>query len=162
MSNIFVDAFLVVLKEAFAGGEAGAGTSFLDDTNADGSGNHGFFAVLAGLNAAQASDSTVLGSSIVSHTAHTAFHIEATLRSAAGDRSPNDWQASFLPRVVSDADWIVQQQRLQGAYSSIVGLAHSTAIWDEHSAVGMMATLAHVSYHLGAVRQILKLARGAV
>ncbi len=162
MSNIFVDAFLVVLKEAFAGGDAGAGTSFLDDTKADGSGNHGLFAVLASLNAAQASDLTVLGSSIVSHTAHTAFHIEATLRFASGDRSPNDWQASFEPRVVSDADWLVQQQRLQDAYSSIVALAHNTAIWDEHSAVGMMATLAHVSYHLGAVRQILKLARVAV
>ncbi len=156
----FVTAFIAVLGEAFSGGEAGKGTAFLDNTNADGTGNHGFFAALDSLSAAQASDATMLGSSIAAHTAHTAFHIEATLRYVTGDRSPNDWQASFEPRVVSELEWITQRNRLKAAHQNIVQLARETPVWDEDSASGLMATLAHVSYHLGAVKQIIKLARG--
>jgi hypothetical protein len=159
MQNIFVTAFFDVLDETLNGGKPGLGTHFLDSTNTDGSGNQGFFATLAGLSAAQASLPTILGSSIAAHTAHTAFHIEATIRSAMGDRSPNDWQASFEPSIVNEFEWIEQQERLKKAHSSLIALAQATPTWDEHSATGMMATLAHVVYHLGAVKQILKLAR---
>ena len=162
MENTFVNAFLRVLEETLSGGKSGQGTHFLDNTNADGSNNQGFFAALASLSAVQASERTVLGSSIAAQTAHSAFHIEATLRFANGDRSPNDWQGSFEPRVVSELEWLVQQQRLKNAYSRIVDLAQNTPVWDLDSATGMMATLAHVTYHLGAVKQIIKLARVVV
>lgn len=160
MDDVFVNAFLRVLEETLEGGKPGQGTHFLDNTKADGSSNQGFFAALNGLSAVEASAVTALGSSIASHTAHSAFHIEATLRFASGDRSPNDWQGSFEPRVVDEPEWLVQRQRLKNAYLGIVDLAHKTAVWDQDSATGMMATLAHVTYHLGAVKQILKLARG--
>lgn len=162
MENIFVSAFLGVLQEAFEGGKPNLGTHFLDNTKPDGSSNQGFFAALDGLSAVQASAPTALDSSIAAHTAHSAFHIEATLRFASGNRSPNDWQASFEPREVNELEWAEQRQRLKNAYSSIANLAQNTPVWDNNSATGMMATLAHVTYHLGAVKQILKLARGSV
>jgi hypothetical protein len=162
MENVFVNAFLDVLEEALEGGKPSQGTHFLDNTNADGSSNQGFFAALDGLNAIQASAPTVLGSSIAAHTAHSAFHIEATLRFASGDRRPNDWQSSFEPRVVDDLEWAGQRQRLKNAYSSLVTLAQNTSVWDKYSATGMMATLAHLTYHLGAVKQLVKLARAVV
>jgi hypothetical protein len=162
MEHIFVNAFLEVLAETFEGGKPNLGTHFLDHTKSDGSSNQGFFATLDSLSPVQASSLTSLGLSIAAHTAHSAFHIEATIRSASGDRSPNDWQGSFEPRVVDALEWAAQRQRLKNAHSSIVDLAHNTPVWDQHSATGMMATLAHVTYHLGAVKQILKLAREVV
>ena len=159
MENIFVHAFLDVFEEALHGGKPNQGTHFLDHTNADGSSNQGFFAALDSLSAVQASAPTVLNSSIAAHTAHSAFHIEATIRFSQGDRGPNDWQGSFEPRVVDELEWAVQRQRLKNAYSSILGLAQSTSVWDKNSATGMMATLAHLTYHLGAVKQLIKLVR---
>lgn len=111
MQNIFINAFLEVFAETFEGGKPGAGTNYLDNPKKDGSSNAGFFAVLASISAEAASSPTALGNSIAAHTAHSAFHIEATLRYAAGERSPNDWQASFLPSVVSSLEWQAQQAK---------------------------------------------------
>jgi hypothetical protein len=41
----------------------------------------------------------------------------------------------------------------------MVGLAQNTSHWDTDAAGGLAAALAHVAYHLGAIRQIVKLAR---
>jgi hypothetical protein len=155
----FVAGFLNVLREAFEGGRPGQGTAFLDNTKADGSGNHGLLAALSSLSAPQASAPTVLGSSVASQASHVAFHIEATLRYVSGDRRPNDWQGSFEPRVVDDVQWQALRQRVKEAYERITALASSTSVLDEATAAGMAATLAHAAYHLGAIRQILKLAR---
>jgi hypothetical protein len=158
MNQIFVDAFLEVFAETFEGGKPGAGTAYLDNTNKDGSGNAGFFALLDALSAEAASKPTALGKSIAAHTAHSIVHIETVLTFAAGDHPSVDWQASFLPETVSSLEWIKQRQRLRAVYAEMVGLAHSTTDWNAGSAAGMMATLAHAAYHLGAIRQILKLA----
>ncbi len=158
-SNPYIAGFLDVLRETFDGGTPGKGTAFLDDTNTDGSGNHGLLATLETLSASQASAPTVLGSSIASQAAHTAFHIEATLKYVRGDRTPNDWPSSFEPRVVNEAQWQALRERVKTAYDNIVQLASSTAELDEATAGGMAATLAHAAYHLGAMRQIIKLAR---
>jgi hypothetical protein len=159
MDNIFVTAFLEVFAETFEGGKPGAGTAYLDNTAADGSGNAGFFALLEGLSAEAASKPTALGKSIAAHMTHSIVHIEMVLKFAAGDRPSVDWQASFLPETVSSGEWVAQRQRLQQAYRAMVQLAHNTPTWNAESAGGMMASLAHAAYHLGAVRQILKLAR---
>jgi hypothetical protein len=158
-TNPYVAGFLGVLRETFEGGAPGQGTAFLDGTNPDGSANHGLFATLEQLTAQQASVPTALHSSIASQAAHTAFHMEATLKYVRGDRSINDWASSFEPRVVNDAEWIKLRQRVKKAYDDIIELASSTTEMSDDTAGGMAATLAHAAYHLGAIRQIIKLAR---
>jgi hypothetical protein len=157
--NPYINGLLSVLRENFEGGQPGQRTAFLDGTKPDGSGNHGLFATLEQLTAEQASAPTALNSSIASQAAHTAFHMEVTVKYVRGDRSIHDWASSFEPRVVNDAQWLALRERVKKAYDDIFELASHTTELDEATAGGMAATLAHAAYHLGAIRQIIKLAR---
>lgn len=159
--KVFVESWLEVLQEAFEGGRPGEGTAFLDGTKADGSGNSGLFATLEALSAEQASDPTALGTSVAAHAAHVAFHLEVMVRWAGGDRGPFDWKGSFEPRIVDETQWQATRDRVRAAYRAFVDLAHRTEVWDENAAGGLAASLAHVAYHLGAIRQVMKLARQA-
>jgi hypothetical protein len=153
----FVDSWLEVLQEACEGGKPGQGTAFLDNTKADGSGNHGLFATLDSLSAQQASNPTPLGLSIAAHAAHMGYHLEVGVRWANGDRGPFDWKSSFEPRLVDQETWEKTRARVREAYKATIALAQNTTNWDEDAAGGLAASLAHVAYHLGAIRQIVKL-----
>lgn len=155
--HALVEAVLAMLKEACEGGAPGQGTGFLDGTKADGSGNHGLFAVLDALDAERASRPTALGLSVAGHAAHLAFHLEAGVRWAKGDRGPNDWPGSFEPRVVDEAAWRATRARMRAAYAANAEYARSVTTWDDDAAGTLAASLAHVTYHLGAIRQAIKL-----
>ncbi|MGI8747104.1 MAG: DinB family protein [Deinococcus sp.] len=151
---------LKVLKEAVEGGVPGQGTAFLDGTKPDGSGNHGLLATLAGLSAAQASDPTVLGLSAAAHAAHLAYHMEVVVRWESGERGPFDWKGSFQPGTVDETAWKQLQERVQSTYGSLVELTRRDTDWDDEekdAAGGVAGALAHVVYHLGAIRQVVKL-----
>ena len=155
----FVDGLLDMLKEACEGGEPGKGTGFLENTKADGSGNAGVLATLDGLTAVQASDPTALGTSIAAHAAHLAFHLEVTVRWANGDRGPFDWKGSVNPGEVDTVAWAARRERVRAAYAGMVAHVRGVKEWTADEAGGLAASVAHVAYHLGAIRQILKLAR---
>lgn len=155
--QVFVNGWLFVLREAVEGGLPGQGTTFLDGTNADGSGNKGLLATLEGLGAEAASRPTALGQSVAAHAAHTAYHMEVIVRYNAGDRGPFDWPGSFNPSRVDEAGWAKLRERVRAAYADLVNLAKTTQTWDEDAAGGMAGALAHVCYHLGAIRQLIKL-----
>jgi hypothetical protein len=156
----FVDGILFVLREAVEGGTPGQGTAFLDGTKEDGSGNHGLLATLDSLTAEQASDPTALGTSIAAHAAHAAFHLEVGVRWEAGDRGPFDWKGSFEPGTVDEATWRATRERVRAAYEGVLNLVKTSSDWSsEDKAGGVAATLAHVAYHLGAIRQQVKLVR---
>lgn len=152
---------LDVLKEAVEGGAPGQGTAFLDGTASDGSGNHGLVATLRGLSAAQASDKAPLGlSAAAAHAAHLAYHLEVVVRWENGERGPFDWKGSFQPGVVDETAWKQLQERVQSAYGGLVELTHRDTDWDDQekdAAGGVAGALAHVAYHLGAIRQLVKL-----
>lgn len=154
----WVDGILDILKEAVEGGTPGQGTAFLDGTKADGSGNHGLLATLDSLTAAQASQD-VYGSSIAGHTLHTAYHLEVIVRwERDGDRGPFDWQGSFGTGQVTDDEWDEARVRLRTAYDSLCAFARTQAAQPATSdAVGGLAGgMAHVVYHLGSIRQMVK------
>lgn len=157
MSKEFLDGWLFVLREAVEGGLPGQPTAFLDGTKADGSGNHGLIATLDRLSAAQASDPTPLGLSIAGHAAHVAYHLEVGVRWANGDRGPFDWPGSFEPRAVDEERWAELRERVRNAYAAVVDMANRTQTWDSDAYGGLSAGLAHVTYHLGAIRQTVKL-----
>ncbi|ADV66315.1 hypothetical protein [Deinococcus maricopensis] len=152
----FVAGWLFVFREAVEGGVPGQGTAFLDGTKADGSGNNGLLGTLARFTAAQASDPGALGISVAAHAAHMAYHLEVLLRWEAGERGPFDWPGSFQPAVVDADAWAALQARVRAAYDAVVAWSGAHTDWSEDAAGGLAGALAHVAYHLGAVRQALK------
>lgn len=156
----WMPGLLFVLKEAVEGGSPGQPTSFLDGTSADGSGNHGLIATLAGLSAVQASTPTDLGLSVAAHAAHSAYHMEVIVRWVQGDRGPFDWKGSFGSGTVTPQEWTTLQARVRAAYEGVVALAQqppNPGESEEDAAGGLAGGIAHVAYHLGAVRQLVKL-----
>ena len=149
------NGLLAVLREACEGGVPGEGTAFLDGTR-NGL-NHGLFATLDRLSSAQASKPTVLGQSIAAHAAHTAYHMEVIVRWEQGERGPFDWAGSFEPRVVDDAQWGVTRARARAAFAALVALIELAPEWNEDTMTSFVGATAHVAYHLGAIRQAVKL-----
>lgn len=154
----YVDGILDILKEAVEGGVPGQGTAFLDGTKADGSGSHGLLTTLATLSAEQASQD-VHGTSIAGQARHTAFHMEVSVRwERDGDRGPFDWKGIFHPAQVSEQEWAELQARVRKAYNELVAFAHTQKdkAPDGDISGGLTGCVAHVAYHLGAIRQMLK------
>ncbi len=154
----WLEGILDILKEALEGGAPGQGTAFVDGTAAGGGGNHGLLATLDGLSAAQASQD-LYGSSIAGHARHTAFHLEVIVRwEQAGDRGPFDWKGSFLPAQVDDAAWDEVRVRVRAAYDALMAFARTQKdrAPDGDTAGGLTGAVAHVAYHLGAIRQMAK------
>lgn len=151
-----LDDLQSILRETFEGGQPGQSTLFLDGTQADGGGNHGLFATLAELSAAQASDPTPLNLSIAAHAAHIAYYLEVGLIFMRGETpsGPFDWKGSFVPGTVDDAAWQALQLRLRAAYAEMmarVAAAEPLAIEE------LVNPVVHSAYHLGAIRQAVKL-----
>jgi hypothetical protein len=154
----WAEGILDILKEAVEGGTPGQGTAFLDGTGADGSGNHGLIATLATLTAAQASRD-VNGATVAGHARHTAFHMEVIVRyERDGDRGPFDWQGSFQPAQADGAEWAEVQARVRKAYEELVAFARTQADLPASGDAtgGLTGGVAHVAYHLGAIRQLVK------
>lgn len=144
---------LEILREACEGGIPGQGTAFLDGTR-DGV-NNGLFATLDRVSAEHAS-SGALGTSIAAHAAHTAYHMEVVVRWANGDRGPFDWKGSFEPAAVDEAQWAATRTRLRAGYEGLVTLARGVKDWNEDETGGLAGAIAHVAYHLGAIRLTAK------
>jgi hypothetical protein len=155
----WIQGILDILQEAVEGGAPGQGTSFLDGTATDGTGNHGLIATLAALRADQASDPTALGLSVAAHAAHMAFHLEVGVRWGQGERGPFNWKGSFGSGRVTPEEWIAIQARVKAAYEALRALAKQPNPDEpsEDTAGGLAGASAHVAYHLGAVRQTIKL-----
>lgn len=153
-----IEGLLDILKEAVEGGAPGQGTAFLDGTKPDGSGNHGLLATLDEVDAVQASHD-VHGTTIAAQAAHTAFHMEVIVRyERDGDRGPFDWPGSFQPAEVDAAGWQELRARVRRAYDELCAFARSQKDRPVDGDVigGLGGGVAHVAYHLGAIRQILK------
>ncbi|WP_034385898.1 hypothetical protein [Deinococcus sp. YIM 77859] len=154
----WLEGMLAILKEAVEGGVPGQGTAFLDGTRADGSGNHGLLATLEGLSAAQASRD-VHGSTIAGHAQHAAFHMEVIVRwERDGDRGPFDWKGSFQPAQVNEEEWRAVRLRVRRAYEALLQFARAQEDQTPNGDVtgGLTGAVAHVAYHLGAIRQMVK------
>ncbi|MDB4908469.1 MAG: hypothetical protein JWO05_3253 [Gemmatimonadetes bacterium] len=158
MSDAFIGGILHIFREICEGGKPGERTAIIDRTEADGTGNHGLLATLDRLSAEQASNPTALGLGAAAHAAHAAYYMEVTTLFARGEHPKMDWPRSFEPHTVSATEWAATRLRLRAAYEDVLALVGETRAWDERAAGGLAGNLAHAAYHLGALRQVVKLA----
>jgi hypothetical protein len=125
-------------------------------------GDSGLLRSLDKLTAREASAGVPGGASIAAHVDHVRYGLSLMNRWTAGENpfDDADWSASWRKTAVSDAEW----QELK------TGLRHEASRWHEAlreprdvTAVelnGMVGSIAHLAYHLGAIRQINRAARG--
>lgn len=144
--DVIIGQLLAVLREAFEGSTQP--WSYFTDGPADAA----LLGTLAKLTAAQASQ-PIGGSSIAAHVHHVRFGLGASAAWIDGDRSPRDWQESWQVKTVDDAAWSRLQQELRKGYLELRQAIESHAASGAEAAGGALAALAHIAYHLGAIRQ---------
>ena len=147
MSDPLFDRLKEILRETFEGGLPGEGTEYLDHTS-------GIRSTLGPLSAAQASARRDGHPSIAAHARHMAFHLRVTVEWIQGDHRKRDWLASFEPQTVDEAGWARIQQELEDARADFLRVMESLPPERFVAEGGGLGAIAHLAYHLGAIRQL--------
>jgi hypothetical protein len=141
-----VEQVLGVLSEAFEGPRES--WSYFTDTGRDG----GLFGTLEGLDARTASR-TLGRTSIAAHVNHVIFGLHASARWIEGDRTTHRWAESWSVSTVDEGEWRHAREQLRSAYLDVRRAIELSAMDSEEAMAGAVGALAHVAYHLGAIRQ---------
>ena len=107
---------------------------------------------LSKLSADQASRA-VGGNSVAAHAHHVAFSFEAFGAFIAGDRTKRDWNESWCVSTVDDAAWNALQSELATRYEELLAAIEKHAGSSEAATGGAFGAVAHLAYHIGAIRQ---------
>ena len=135
----------------------------------DGRRTSALLGTLDSLTAAQAFAAPVPGArSVAAHVSHLRFALDLTARRLRGENPPADWPASFdLPADASPEQWKSLRHGLRQAYDAVLAFLEGQRAappqdWPPINLVGLVATIAHNAYHLGAIRQIAQVVRHAL
>jgi hypothetical protein len=147
-STFLIPQLRDVLKEAFDGGQR-SWTYFID--NRPGT---GMLATLDAVSAAQASQPSGAGdSTIAAHVHHVCFSLHEASAFIRGDHSPRDWSESWKVKTVDEPAWTELKARAHREYEDLMRAIESDALTSEKAFGGTIGVIAHMAYHLGAIRQ---------
>ena len=127
-------------------------------------GDEGLIRSLEKLSAADASALTATGSSIAAHVAHVSYGLSLMNRWSQGENpfDSADWGASWGRTSVSEPEWRQRIADLRAEAARWLGAVRTPRQVDEIELNGMIGSIAHLAYHLGAIRQIKQATRGPV
>jgi hypothetical protein len=127
-------------------------------------GDQGMLRSLERLSAKDASMLAAPGSgSIASHVDHVCYGLELMIRWSEGEPNPwatADWAASWQRTAVNDAEWTALRERLRTAARSWHAALQKPRELSAVELNGVIGSVAHLAYHLGAIRQINRATQG--
>jgi hypothetical protein len=127
------------------------------------SGDVGLLRSLDKIPAAEASRSVSGGATIAAHAQHVRYGLSLMNRSAREGGDPfadATWDEAWKTSEVDAARWEDIRNGLRHEARRWVEALSSPCDTTEVGLTGMIASIAHLAYHLGAIRQINKDARG--
>lgn len=117
----------------------------------------GLFETLEPISAAQASKPTAEGgTSIAAQVEHIHFYVDVLEQFMDGRTEKVDWANSWRVREVTPEAWADLQRDLRTAYENVKGKFESMGSWGDDEIGNGMAVVVHTAYHLGAIRQMVK------
>jgi len=147
-------AVLPILSEAFAGPADPRSTHFVNNQP-----DCGLFGTLDALTAEEASTPVEDGRATAAAQAeHVRFSLDHSIGWLRGERGGADWRESWEVRQVDEDAWTELRLALRRAYEEFVVVIHQLPM-DAELLEGLVASVAHAAYHLGALRQIALSAR---
>lgn len=125
-------------------------------------GDAGLLRSLDRLSAAAASSAPGGGATIAAHVEHLRYGLSLLNRWAAGENPFTDanWAQSWETVAVDEEEWQRLRAGLRDQTERWVGVLRTPREVDGIALDGMLASIAHLAYHLGAIRQIDRAARG--
>lgn len=140
-----------LLNETFEGTEGNA--SWFTESKP----GSGLFGTLEQLTAEEASI-PVEGVTIAAHTDHTRYHVWANNQSLAGEEQNFDWNKSWEIGAVTKDEWEQILTQLHHEYLKLTEHVNGEELTAE-KANNLLGALAHAAYHLGAIRQMVKVVK---
>jgi len=126
-------------------------------------GDRGLLESLDRLSAAEASATHGGGTSIAAHVDHLRYGLSLLNRWAEGVSPPwpeTDWTASWRRTVVSESEWLDLRNELRREATRWAEALGTPRDVSDVEAGWMAGSVAHLAYHLGAIRQIDRATRG--
>jgi hypothetical protein len=127
------------------------------------SGDAGLLRSLDKLSAADASRASHGGATIAAHAQHVRYGLSLMNRWAAEGGDPfadATWDEAWKTSAVDDASWTEIRNGLRGEAHRWLLTLGTPREAVEVEVTGMIASIAHLAYHLGAIRQIDRQTRG--
>ena len=121
------------------------------------SGDIGLLRSLDALPAAAASRATSGGATIAAHAQHLRYGLSLMNRWARDGGNPfadATWDAAWTISAVDEAAWREIREGLRDEAHRWLAVLAATREVDDAELTGMIASIAHLAYHLGAIRQI--------
>lgn len=125
-------------------------------------GDAGLLASIDALSAAAASATNTGGASIAAHVDHLRYGFSLMNRWSEGENpfDDADWRPSWRRTRVNDAEWKQLRDDLgEEAHRWLQAMREPREI-NETELNGVIGSIAHLAYHLGAIRQIDRTTRG--
>ncbi len=125
-------------------------------------GDTGLLASLDRLSAGDASISSHGGATIAAHVAHLSYGLSLLNRWAGGDNpfASADWNAAWQIGAVADDEWTRLRAELRAQVDTWCAAIATPRELELVELNGVIGSVVHLGYHLGAIRQIHAGARG--
>ena len=125
-------------------------------------GDPGLLGSLERLSAPEASARPNGRASVAAHADHVRYGLELLNRSL---REPNvfaaaDWSASWSRHTVNEPEWRERRDALEHEAQAWLNSVDARDRWEPIVLTGTIASVAHIAYHLGAIRQLARIVRG--
>ena len=156
MHTVELSRTLATLFGELVNGAAADGAYILN------AGDDGLLRSLDKISAQAASALTPTGSSIAAHVDHLRYGLSLMNQWSAGENpfANADWSTSWKKTTVSDGEWQTRRAELRTETSRWLEALRTPREVREIELNGMIGSIAHLAYHLGAIRQIDRAARG--
>ena len=103
------------------------------------------------------------GAPIAAHVDHLAYGLSLLNRWSGGDPDPwtgADWTAGWRRTAVNDAEWKALRESLRGEVRHWLAALQKPRELSAIELNGVIASIGHLAYHLGAIRQIDRALQG--
>jgi hypothetical protein len=158
METAGISPTLATLFTELVDGASRGGAAFILN-----SGDIGMLRSLDGISAADASRSVNDGATIAAHAQHVRYGLSLMNRWASEGGNPfanAKWDEAWKTSAVDTRQWEKIRNGLRDEAHRWCGVLQSRREGSGVELTGMIASIAHLAYHLGAIRQIDKQTRG--
>jgi hypothetical protein len=156
MNMADISTTLTTLFSELVNGAPKAGAYILN------AGDDGLLRALDKLSATEASALTTTGSSIAAHVDHLRYGLSLMNRWSVGENpfGTADWSTSWKKTTVSDDEWTTRRAELRTEATRWLEALRTPREVQPIELNGIVGSIAHLAYHLGAIRQINQSTRG--
>ncbi|GGH78646.1 hypothetical protein JOD43_001546 [Pullulanibacillus pueri] len=154
MSETLKNSVKTMIKETFEGPPVPLKGSWFVNSEP----NSGIFGAIERMSCDEASTS-IHGTTLAAHTDHVRYHLWGTNEILKEGKQPQmNWGMSWEIHSVDEKQWNTIQEGLRKEYLTLLE-AIDAIKWNELLANEVLSSLAHSAYHLGAIRQMLKVVK---